>query len=228
MKLPICDITPFTLQDFPGFTACILWFGGCNMRCSYCHNPELVLGKKQRLNWQDVMQFLVERVDLLDGVVLSGGECTLSPTLPQFIRQLHNLGYKVKLDTNGLTPNMLTQLIADNLLDYVALDYKAPEYNFLDIVGQGEFSAFNQSLEILCNANIAFEIRTTVHSALLDEQDIAAIMQHLQQLGFTGDYYLQNFQPSPETIKPLPEHLNKLDVDKLPSDMGFTLCKRNF
>lgn len=174
------------------------------------------------------MQFLVERVDLLDGVVLSGGECTLSPTLPQFIRQLHNLGYKVKLDTNGLTPNMLTQLIADNLLDYVALDYKAPEYNFLDIVGQGEFSAFNQSLEILCNANIAFEIRTTVHSALLDEQDIAAIMQHLQQLGFTGDYYLQNFQPSPETIKPLPEHLNKLDVDKLPSDMGFTLCKRNF
>ncbi len=228
MKLPICDITSFTLQDFPNHTACILWFGGCNMRCSYCHNPELVLGKKKLLPWQDIQQFLKERQKLLDGVVFSGGECTLSPELPELIKYVRELGYKVKLDTNGLRPEILDLLLTDQQLDYVALDYKAPRDKFKEITGKSQFDMFRKSLEMLCTNDVPFEVRTTVHTGLMDEKDIKVIMADLEHLGFNGNYYLQNFQPAPSTLRPLPEQLRKLDIHALPSSKAFTVHTRNF
>lgn len=216
------------MQDFPDHTACILWFGGCNMRCAYCHNPELVLGKKQKLPWKDIRQFLQERKGLLDGVVLSGGECTLSPDLPELVKHIRKLGYKVKLDTNGLRPDVLDTLLSKKQLDYVALDYKAPRVKFAAVTGKPDFDRFHRSLEILCKSDVPFEVRTTVHTALLDEADIAAIMQDLQETGFTGDYYLQNFQSAQETLQPLPEQLRKMDIAALPAAGIFTVHTRNF
>lgn len=228
MKLPICDVTSFTLQDFPEHTACILWFGGCNMRCAYCHNPELVTGKKERLPWEDVWQFLEERKNLLDGVVLSGGECTLSPELPEFVRRIRELGYKIKLDTNGLRPEMLEMLLSRHHLDYVALDYKAPREKFSAVTGDGGFTEFHSSLAMLCRSNVPFEVRTTVHTDLLDEGDVSAIIADLDALGFKGDYYVQNFTPAPKMLRPLPDQTRTLDVGALPTPKGFTLYTRNF
>ncbi|MCC7260792.1 MAG: anaerobic ribonucleoside-triphosphate reductase activating protein [Alphaproteobacteria bacterium] len=228
MKLPICDVTPFTLQDFPEHTACILWFGGCNMRCAYCHNPELVTGKKARLPWEDVWQFLEERRNLLDGVVISGGECTLSPELPEFIRRVRELGYKVKLDTNGLRPDKLEMLLLRGHLDYVALDYKAPREKFIEVTGGDGFTEFHSSLVMLCRSAVPFEVRTTVHTGLLDEHDVTAIMDDLQKSGFRGSFYVQNFRAAPEMMRPLPEQPRRLDLSLLPTPQGFTLHTRNF
>lgn len=198
------------------------------MRCGYCHNPELVLGKKTRLPWADIMQFLRERQPLLDGVVLSGGECTLSPHLPEFIRMLREMGYQIKLDTNGSHPVMLKALLCDELVDYVALDYKAPMDKLESITEWGHIGLFRDSLRLLCESGIAFEVRTTVHTALLDEHDIAAIMADLEQFGFKGNYYIQNFQSAPATLRPLPEQHRKLDVHALPEPESFSVHVRNF
>ncbi len=228
MKLPICDITPFTLQDFPEYTACILWFGGCNMRCAYCHNPELVLGKKKRLPWNEVRQFLQERKGLLDGVVLSGGECTLSSDLPEFVKMIRKLGYKVKLDTNGLCPDVVDILLTKRQLDYVALDYKAPLNKFQKVTGKSNFDMFQHSLKMLCRSDVPFEVRTTVHTALMDEADIQAIMMDLEHVGFKGNYYIQNFKSAEDMIQPLPEQERKLDMSLLTLPQQFSVIPRNF
>ena len=229
MELAIYGITPFTLQDFPNHVACIFWFGGCNMRCVYCHNPELVFcKKKKRLLWKDIYQFLQDRRNLLEGVVLSGGECTLSPKLLAFIKIIRELGYKVKLDTNGLRPDMLDILLSESQIDYVALDYKAPERKFLAVTGSKQFNYFRQSLIALCRNNIPFEVRTTVHTGLLNEEDISDIIKDLESLNFRGNYFVQNFQSSLETIELLPKQLRELDIDLLPSPRGFKLHTRNF
>jgi pyruvate formate lyase activating enzyme len=227
MNIPICDITPFTLQDFPEHTACILWFGGCNMRCVYCHNPELVTGKKKKLPTEDVISFLESRKSLLDGVVLSGGECTLSPQLPEFIRKIKIMGFKIKLDTNGNNPEMLEDLLVTNQLDYVAIDYKSPKEKFKTITGIGDFESFHNSLKLLCNGNTSFEVRTTVHTDLLQENDIVTIIKDLAENNFRGTYYIQNFIQN-ELLSPLPEQKQKLDLSLIEKPKNFTLDFRNF
>ncbi len=169
MKLPITSITPFTFQDYPEHTACILWFSGCNMRCLYCHNPELVNGELKRLPYEQVTSFLESRAGLLEGVVLSGGECTLSSALPEFIRYIKSLEYKVKIDTNGTNPDLLERLLQEKLLDFVAMDFKAPEGKFQSITGLDGYEVFHSSLKILCKSNIDTAIRTTVHTNLINE-----------------------------------------------------------
>ncbi len=113
--LPIYSVTPFTMLDFPGRTACIVWFSGCNMRCGYCHNPQIVKGKG-RGDIKQVMDFLRKRAGLLDGVVLSGGEASVYPGLPDFIREVRDLGYAVKLDTNGLRPDIIRDFLEQDAL----------------------------------------------------------------------------------------------------------------
>ena len=194
-KLPITSITRFTFQDYPEHTACILWFSGCNMACAYCHNPELVRGELVKLPPEQIIAFLESRRGLLEGVVLSGGECTLCPALPEFAGYLKSLGYKIKIDTNGTNPELLEQLIENRLIDFVALDYKAPSDLFCSITHYDGYDRFKQSLQLLCASGIGLEVRTTIHADLLDEDDINAILTHLEAVGFKGRYYLQNFRP---------------------------------
>ncbi|MDR2778484.1 MAG: anaerobic ribonucleoside-triphosphate reductase activating protein, partial [Rickettsiales bacterium] len=120
----IADITKFTLQDYPGKIACIVWFAGCNMRCRYCHNVELLERKDGFLSEKDVLEFLETKIGLIDGVVLSGGECTLERELYGFAVEIKKLGFLLKIDTNGLNPNMIVSLMENNLADFIALDFK--------------------------------------------------------------------------------------------------------
>ena len=193
-KLPITSITPFTFQDYPEHTACILWFSGCNMACGYCHNPELVKGELQKLPAQQVMAFLESRRGLLEGVVLSGGECTISLALPEFAAYLRQMGYKIKIDTNGTNPDMLETLLTNKLVDFIALDFKAPRSKFAAITGYDDYNRFERTLALLCHADITLEIRTTIHADQLDEKDINAMLCAVSDLGFKGRYYLQRFK----------------------------------
>lgn len=196
--LPIHDLTPFTMLDFPCKMAAIVWFAGCNMRCPYCHNPDIVKGKSGKLSQSAVLSFLKDRFGLLDGVVLSGGEATLYQELIPFVREVRMMGYAVKLDTNGTRPKIVRQLLEENLVDYIALDYKAPLQKFKAVTGIKNKSPFDETLDFLCaQEKVEIEIRTTVHTGLLDEKDVEAIAQDLRQRGYKGRYYVQNYRAAP-------------------------------
>jgi pyruvate formate lyase activating enzyme len=228
--LPIYSVTPFTMLDFPERTACIVWFSGCNMRCGYCHNPQIVKGKG-RGTAEEVLTFLNKRQGLLDGVVLSGGEASVYPGLPDFIRRVRDLGYAVKLDTNGLRPDIIHDFLDKGFLDYVALDYKAPPDKFKKVTGVSKFKAFSETLSLLCRQkNIPFEIRTTIHMNLMNESDIGAIIADLDARGYSGAYHIQNFRADNDrpTLKFMPPQTRILDIASLPAPRNFQLAFRNF
>lgn len=192
------------MLDFPDRTACILWFAGCNMRCGYCYNPEIVLGKG-KLSWEQVWEFLISRRRLLDGVVFSGGECTIHPQVIPFVSEVKKMGFEVKIDTNGSRPEVIRQLIDENLLDYVALDFKAMPENYWKITRSDLFASFEKSLEILLVSNVPFEVRTTVHSDQLTPSGLQRMETWLRGKGYAGTYYLQHFRGDKQTLGGLGE-----------------------
>jgi pyruvate formate lyase activating enzyme len=226
MTKPIYSITPFTLLDYPDQIACILWFAGCNMRCPYCYNPEIVTGKGQLLI-SDVIDFLNKRIKLLDAVVLSGGECTLHPEvfmLADFIKQK---GMSVKVDTNGSKPSVLHQLIENGLLDYVALDFKASRAKFQKVTGTNLYDTFIQSLDLLKKSNIKFEVRTTVHSDLLSTEDILNMSTVLDDAGYTDKYYIQHYCGE-KKILGITQHSDCRIYNNLLTDVNRSIGFRNF
>lgn len=228
--LPIFSVTPFTMLDFPGRTACIIWFTGCNMRCPYCHNPQIVKGKG-RGDIDQVMTFLKKRQGLLDGVVLSGGEASAYPGLPGFIRDLKALGYAIKLDTNGLRPDIIKAHLDAGFLDYVALDYKAPPAKFRRVTGTDKYDLFSQTLDLLCvQGSVEFEVRTTVHTDLMDEDDVSGIIRDLEGRGYKGIHAIQNFTHSDDrpTLGFMKAQSRLLDIGKLYKPASFNLIFRNF
>ncbi len=193
-KLPIVDITKFTFQDFPEHTACIIWFAGCNFRCPYCHNPEFITGNLQKIDEQKILDFLKSRIGLLDGVVLSGGECCLFDDVYDFIKKIKEMGFLVKIDTNGTNAKLIKKLVNDKMIDFVALDYKAPKEKFKSIAGIDGFDKFDETLKFLIQSNIDMEIRTTVHTKLLNEDDVNNIILDLENKGYNKTYHIQNFR----------------------------------
>lgn len=196
---PIYNITPFTLLDFPDKTACIIWFAGCNMRCVYCYNPEIVLGKG-KISLDQALRFLETRKNLLDGVVLSGGECTSHRDIVSFAREIKKLGMLIKIDTNGSHPEKIRQLIEEGLVDYVALDFKAPKGKYSKITGKYFFDRFVETYRILNGSGIKFEVRTTLHSDLLSVKDLTHMASFLEENKYQGVYYLQNFFNDTDTL----------------------------
>ena len=208
---PIYSITPFTLLDYPDKTACILWFAGCNMRCAYCYNPDIVLGKG-KVSFQETLNFLKTRVNLLDGVVLSGGECTLHKNIIKLIIEIKKMGLLIKMDTNGTNPIILDFLLKEKLLDYVALDFKAPLDKFESITNSKLYSEFISSLKLLIKSTIAFEVRTTFHSSLLTQNDIQQMIDVLEKFNYSGVYYIQNFVNNAKTLTEI-ENSKKLSIN---------------
>lgn len=228
--LPIYNITPFTMLDFPDKTACIIWFTGCNMRCGYCHNPQIVKGKGKH-SLEKLMQFLKKRQGLLDGVVLSGGEASSYPDIMPLIKEIKSMGYEIKLDTNGLKPGHVQQLCDDGLIDYIALDYKAPPEKFKKVTGVEKYKDFEQTLKILTSqSKIPFEVRTTVHTDLLDENDINHIIDDLNTRNYTGTYYIQNFLNDNDrpTLGNLPSQTKPFKTEKLIEPNNYAIEMRNF
>lgn len=190
MANALYDITPFTLLDYPNKAACILWFVGCNMRCQYCYNPDIVFGKG-KIGIDQAEAFLKSRKGLLQAVVFSGGECTMHPDMMTLVKIAKSLGYLIKVDTNGARPKLIKSLIDNDLLDYVALDFKGLGQRFHEITVSGSFEAFEETLDILLNANIQFEVRTTAHSQLLSAADLQEMLKFLEDRGYRNNYYLQ-------------------------------------
>lgn len=187
----IYAITPFTLQDFPGKPACIVWFAGCNLACTYCHNAHLIHAKGQ-LSEADVLSFLQQRQGLLQGVVLSGGEATLYPRLPALVRAIKALGFSVKLDTNGTNLPVVKTLVEQGLVDAVALDFKAPPQLFQAVTGKTLFHYYEATVRWLCQQTTCpVTIRTTVDECQLDQRSLQQMKTLLHTWGYKGEWHLQ-------------------------------------
>jgi len=210
----IYDLTTFTHLDYPNHLACIVWFSGCNMRCDYCYNKDIVFSKAGKYNYNYVLDFLKTRQNLLDGVVLSGGEAT-SHDLIEFCKEIKKLGFNIKLDTNGTNPLHVEQLIKLNLLDFIALDYKAPKEKFTQITHSKKFDEFSQTLNLIINSKIKHEVRTTLHNDLLNEEDINLIIKDLKSKNYKNTYYIQQFLDTGSNIASLQSSTKKFDKSKL-------------
>ena len=213
--LGIYSFQKFSSLDFPGRLAAIIWFSGCNMRCPYCYNKDVVFGQKQ-IEEDEVLDFLKKRVGLLDGVSFTGGEATLYKNLIPFSRKIKDLGFDIKLDTNGINFDVIKEMIEQKLVDYIALDFKAPPEKFEKITKNRHYEKFEKTLDFLIGSDVDFEVRTTIHTDLLDENDINEIIKILHQKGYKGTYYLQNFfETDKETIGNIGPQKRKLDTSKL-------------
>lgn len=228
-SFPIYALTPFTMLDFPGKTACVVWFVGCNMRCSYCHNPQIVKGKGC-VSVEDVLTFLTGRIGLLDGVVISGGEASIHRVLSDFVSQVKHLGFALKLDTNGLRPEVIANFLRQACLDIIALDYKAPPEKFKKVTGVDRYAVFSEALDMLCRQKaVALEVRTTVHTDLINEIDINFIIDDLDRRGYQGIYAIQNFiGRGPHTLRPLSDPKRILDICAIKTPKNFALEFRSF
>ncbi|HQK41093.1 MAG TPA: anaerobic ribonucleoside-triphosphate reductase activating protein [Flavobacterium alvei] len=214
VSTPIYSLTSFTLLDYPHKSACILWFAGCNMRCLYCYNPEIVLGKGS-LSFEEILKFLHTRKNLLDAVVFSGGECLLHKNIISFITEVKKMGFLVKIDTNGSSPDIVQKLLNKGLLDYIALDYKGPKSKFKAITKSNLYDTFEKTFDLILQAKIAFEVRTTYHSELLLEEDLKEMIRFLESKNYSGNYYIQYFKNDVETLSKLERSNNRIDAEKL-------------
>nr|WP_315147946.1 anaerobic ribonucleoside-triphosphate reductase activating protein [uncultured Flavobacterium sp.] len=214
VSTPIYSLTPFTLLDYPHKSACILWFAGCNMRCVYCYNPEIVLGKGS-LSFEKILTFLHSRKNLLDAVVFSGGECVLHKNIIPLISEVKKMGYLIKIDTNGSSPEVIQELINKEIIDYIALDYKAPKSKFQAITQSDLYKPFEKTLDIILKGKIPFEVRTTYHSDLLTEDELMEMIRFLENKNYSGNYYIQFFKNNAETLSKLERSINRIDCEKL-------------
>lgn len=171
----ICGLQKMTLLDFPGKVACTVFLGGCNFRCPFCHNSELFMGKPEKLMEDEAFfQFLAKRKGLLDGVCVSGGEPTLYKDLPAFLAKIKELGFAVKLDTNGSRPEVVKALVADKLVDYIAMDVKNSPKLYGQTVGVETMplAPIEETLRFLLEENVDYELRTTLVAQFHDEAAI--------------------------------------------------------
>ncbi len=155
-----------TLLDYPGKMACTLFTAGCNLRCPFCHNSRLVLNpeKESEFSVEEILSFLKKRQGILDGVVITGGEPLLQKDIADFIRQIKELGYSVKLDTNGTFPQKLRELVENGLVDYVAMDIKNSPELYAETIGISgyDISKIKESIAFLLEGRVDYEFRTTV------------------------------------------------------------------
>jgi len=174
----IGGLQKLSLIDFPGRPAAVVFTRGCNFRCPYCHNPELISSHSadNDIHPKEFFAFLEKRRGLLEGVVVTGGEPTLHDDLPDFMRRIKGLGFAVKLDSNGSNPMMLQKIIDDRLVDYIAMDVKAPFEKYDRVAGVAvNINAIRASIDIIRNSGLPHQFRTTLARPLLDRQDAATI-----------------------------------------------------
>lgn len=183
--MTISGLQKMTLLDYPGKVACTVFLQGCNFRCPFCHNSDLLGGSGNAfMTMEEFLGFLKKRTSLLDAVCVSGGEPTLQKDLPELLKGIKALGFSVKLDTNGSRPEVLKALVNDGLVDYVAMDVKNSPACYSRTVGVPQFDLNNieESLRFLMEGNVAYELRTTVVAELHSEQSITEMGQWLSSL----------------------------------------------
>ena len=211
----IVGFSKTSLLDWDGMVAAVIYLPGCNLRCPFCHNRELVLesGSMDEVPRELIEEYLRENVDFLDGVVVSGGEPTIHPDLPELLRWLRSLGTKIKLDTNGTNPEMLKDVIRAGLVDYVAMDLKAPlDETYSELVGcDAPLEQIKRSIEILMTSGIDYEFRTTMVPTYLSPEDYERMAAYV---GTARKLALQHFSPR-NTIDPNLSVINPLPEEKV-------------
>ena len=203
MNLIISGVQKLTLLDYPGHTACTVFFSGCNFRCPFCHNAILVERPNEtiRIPEEEFFSFLYKRKGLLDGVAITGSEPTLNKDLPEFMAKIKELGYAVKLDSNGTNPEMLKRIIDEKLVDYIAMDIKNSKEKYPVTSGVDErfMPKVEESVELLMQGKVDFEFRTTIVKEFHTIEDMVKISEWIK-----GDekYFLQAFKDSGDLINP--------------------------
>lgn len=198
--MTIGGIQKFSTVDYPGYAVASIFTVGCNMRCGYCHNPELVLPEQYvgGIPESEIFEFLETRRGLLDGVAISGGEPTIQADLPKFVRQCKEMGFRVKLDTNGTNPEMLEELLAENLVDFIAMDVKGPLEKYSQIAARPvSLDAIQRSIALI--KTIDHEFRTTIVSGQLSVDDFGKIGEMVDG---AQRFALQHFVPSGDLVSP--------------------------
>lgn len=222
----IYGLNKTTLLDYPGRIAASVFLGNCNFRCAFCQNSSLVLHPESQpaIPEEEVLSFLKKRKNILQGVCITGGEPTLSPDLPLFLTKIKAIGLPVKLDTNGYLPDVLQNLISDQLIDMAAMDIKNSLSGYASITGleQIDLTRIQTSAFLLMQGNIPYEFRTTVVKEYFNEQTFEEIGSWLKG---AKCYYLQCFQDSGSVLTPnlsAPsekelEHYRKILLKYMPS-----------
>jgi len=189
----IKGLQKLTLIDYPDTVACTIFTFGCNLRCPYCHNPELVVDDgRENIDVEEIFHFLEERKDFLDGVCVTGGEPTLHQDLPEFLSKIKQMGFLIKLDTNGTNPEMIDRLIKNKLIDYIAMDIKSPLERYEDVCkSKVDLDSIKKSVEMIKNSGIDYEFRMTVPPQTFEEKDFVSISEWLKG---SKKFYLQQFK----------------------------------
>lgn len=212
-----------TLIDYPGHIAATVFTMGCNFRCPFCHNPELVSDSRYTVSGileKEFFDLLKNRQGKLEGVCITGGEPTIQPDIVEFIRKTKELGYKVKLDTNGARPDVLRQLYIQNLIDFVAMDIKNSLENYAKTANSKiDAERIRLSVELIRNSGIDYEFRTTVVPGLHEEKDFEKIGKWLKG---SKKYVLQAFENKGKILNPRllkKTKGKKLDLEKIAKDI---------
>lgn len=224
-----------SLLDYPGKVAAIAFVGGCNFRCRFCYNRDLVLNHQElpSIPEEEILRHLEANRGWLDGLVITGGEPTLNPELPRFLEKVKKMGFSVKLDTNGSNAEMLKELIEKRLVDYVAMDIKAPllEEKYQAVIGtpvNGVLKEVEKSIELLRNSDgVEYEFRTTMVPGLLGKEDIALIAERIRG---AKSFYIQQFKNNGShvddrysSVVPYPLELLKEARDQIAQN--FQVCR---
>ena len=202
-----------TLLDYPGKVACTLFTGGCNLRCPFCHNAFLVtqIDNSYLYPEEEILDFLSKRKGLLDGVCITGGEPLMQKDISSFIKKVKDLGYPLKLDTNGCYPDKLAELIDNNLVDYVAMDIKNSKEKYAKTVGieNLDLAPIEKSVEIIKRGKVDYEFRTTVIKEFHEVDDFEIIGEWIKG---APRYFLQGFTDSGNLIG---ENMNPVDKETM-------------
>ena len=211
--MTISGMQKLTLLDYPGNTACLIFTQGCNFRCPFCHNRDLLGNeiKHEIIDEKEVFKYLEKRKGILDGICITGGEPLLQKDIETFITKVKEMGFKVKLDTNGSSPSRLKSLLDKGLVDYVAMDIKNDFLNYDKTSGIERINIENikRSIDIIEHSNIEYEFRTTVVRELHDLFQLEKICKYL---GPNVKYYIQNYKDC-DTV--LQKGLSGFDNDEL-------------
>lgn len=199
----IQGLQKLTLLDYPGKVACTIFTAGCNFRCPFCHNASLVIDtyKNQEIPEEELFSFLKKRTGVLDGVCVTGGEPLIQQGIEDLLMNIKELGYAVKLDTNGSFPDKLRRLVEQGLVDYVAMDIKNSQESYGKTIGIEEYDIenVNRSVQYLLRGNVPYEFRTTVVQELHRRSDFESIGRWIEG---AQHYYLQQFVDSGDIIHP--------------------------
>lgn len=188
----------FTLSDFPGTPAAIVFTQGCNFKCPYCHNRHLWSTSVQHSSHMEesVLGFMQKSTGMLEGLVITGGEPTLQPDLKRFVSEIKALGFAVKLDTNGSDPQCLRELLGNNLIDYIAMDVKAPFRKYNLLCGTAVNTAtIGESIEVIGSSGVPHHFRTTLYPVLLSDGDVQEIKTLIPEM---SRYVVQPYIPTKE------------------------------